>query len=254
MFGDDLLVRSAVGFEPTLRGRKILAELDRMLPEMEALVTPSAFDPKKERSNFRIAGPDNVCNVLLPRLCRRYTGGRYRVSFEFVPWQLGAAELLEHGKLDLVLNVDEGLLPSHLQSEKLYKEEWVCVVARDSRIGDRLTLKQYLAAEHLVVTTLAGVQNIPDKQLAALGFKRHFSVCMPYFGAALNCLPGTAQVLTLTSGMRDAAARDARLRLVKAPPELQPFHFQMVWHPRLNSDARHMWLRTAMLRIAALAS
>jgi DNA-binding transcriptional LysR family regulator len=254
MFEDDLLVRSAAGFEPTLRGRKILLELDRLLPEMEALVTPSAFDPKKERSNFRIAGPDNVCSVLLPRLCRRYAGERYRVSFEFVPWQQGAGEMLEHGMLDLVLNVDEGLLPSHMQSEKLYKEEWICVVARESKIGERLSLKQYLAANHLVVSTLPGVQTIPDKQLAALGFKRRSCVRMPYFGVALNCLPGTEQVLTLTSGMRDVVERDARLRVVKAPPELQPLHFQMVWHPRLNSDARHMWLRTVMVRTANLTS
>src|ERR1700729_3100412 len=83
MFEDDLLVRSAHGFEPTLRGRKILEQLESLLPAMEALVMPSVFDPKRERSNFRISGPDNVCTVLLPRLCRRYGAEPYRVSFEF---------------------------------------------------------------------------------------------------------------------------------------------------------------------------
>jgi hypothetical protein len=33
---------------------------------------------------------------------------------------------------------------------------------------------------------------------------------------------------------------------VKAPHELHPFHFLMAWHPRLNSDPRHAWLREAM--------
>jgi hypothetical protein len=37
--------------------------------------------------------------------------------------------------------------------------------------SNRPTLKPYLAAEHLDVTTLPSVQNIPDKQLAALGAK-----------------------------------------------------------------------------------
>ena len=36
------------------------------------------------------------------------------------------------------------------------------------------------------------------------------------------------------------------LRVVKAPHELHPFHFLMAWHPRLNSDPRHVWLREAM--------
>jgi DNA-binding transcriptional LysR family regulator len=247
---DDLLVRSSSGFELTLRGRKILRELEELLPKVEGLVLPTVFDPKKERSNFRISGPDNVCIALLPDLCRRYTTDRYKVTFDILPWQADAAELLERGKLDLILHIDDGLLPSHLHSEKLYREDWVCAVARQSKFGHRLTLKQYLAAEHLVVTTLPGVQNIPDKQLAALGAKRRACVCMPYFGAALSCLVGTELVLTLTSGMTQLVNRDSHLRLVKAPPELRPFHFLMVWHPRLTTDPRHAWLRAAMKQAA----
>src|SRR5207302_10634387 len=43
MFQDDLLVRSPQGFELTLRGRKVLQELEGLLPRMENLVTPSLF-------------------------------------------------------------------------------------------------------------------------------------------------------------------------------------------------------------------
>lgn len=46
MFQDDLLIRSPNGFEPTLGGRKILDELEELLPRMENLVAPALFDPK----------------------------------------------------------------------------------------------------------------------------------------------------------------------------------------------------------------
>ena len=46
MFQDDLLLRSPHGFELTLRGRKILQELEGLLPRMENLVTPNVFNPK----------------------------------------------------------------------------------------------------------------------------------------------------------------------------------------------------------------
>ena len=108
MFQDDLLVRSPRGFELTLRGRKILDELERLLPKMENLVAPSLFDPGREKSHFRISGPDNVCTVVLPPLCRRYANGRYQVHFEFWPWQSGIAELVEHGQLDLVSTLMTG--------------------------------------------------------------------------------------------------------------------------------------------------
>lgn len=246
MFEDDLLIRSPNGFELTLRGRKILQELEILLPKMDQLVTPNLFDPIREKSHFRISGPDNVCTVVLPRLCRQYANGRYQVHFEFWPWRSGIAELVEHGKLDLVLHIDDGLLPSNFQSKRLYEEDWICVVARDSHHGDRLPLKQYLAASHIVVATYEGVQTIPDKQLAAVGAKRSSCIRVPYFGVALQCLPGTELVLTLTSGMTSVIKNDRRLRLVKAPQELHAFHFLMAWHPRLNTDPRHVWLREAV--------
>lgn len=194
MFQDELVIRSSSGFELTLRGRKILQELEQLLPKIEGLVVPSVFDPKRERSNFRISGPDNVCIALLPHLCRRYTTESYKVSFDFLPWQADAVDMLERGKLDLIFHIDEGLLPAHLSSEKLYREDWICAVARQSKFGDRLTLKQYLAAEHLTVTTLPSVQNIPDKQLAALGVKRRSAVRMPYFGAACKSATRVASI------------------------------------------------------------
>src|ERR1700737_2563597 len=53
MFQDDLLVRSPNGFELTLRGRKILQELEGLLPKMENMVTPSLFVPWGEKAHFR---------------------------------------------------------------------------------------------------------------------------------------------------------------------------------------------------------
>jgi DNA-binding transcriptional LysR family regulator len=238
MFQDDLLLRSPHGFELTLRGRKILQELEGLLPRMENLVTPNPFDPTREKSHFRISGPDNVCTVVVPRLCRQYANGRYQVQFEFLPWQSGIAELVEHGQVDLVLHIDDGLLPSHFHSERLYREDWICAVARGSHFGDRLSLRQYLAASHIVVSTYAGVQTIPDK--------RSSCIRLPYFGVALQCLPGTELVLTVTSGMHSVVRGNRELRVVKAPHELHPFHFLMAWHPRLNSDPRHVWLREMM--------
>jgi DNA-binding transcriptional LysR family regulator len=235
-----------------LRGRKILQELEGLLPKMELLVVPTAFDPLHEKSHFRIAGPDNVCTFVVPRLCRQYANEHFQVQFEFFPWQSGIAELVEHGQLDLILHIDDGLLPSHFQSERLYQEEWICAVSRDSRFGNRLSLKQYLAASHIVVSTYAGVQTIPDKQLAAVGAKRSSCIRLPYFGVALQCLPGTELVLTLTSGLTPVVKADRRLRLVKAPQELHPFYFLMAWHPRLNSDPRHVWLREAMRSTTAV--
>jgi hypothetical protein len=54
MFRDDLLVRSPNGFELTLRGRKILDDLEGLLPRIENLVAPALFDPMREKSHSAI--------------------------------------------------------------------------------------------------------------------------------------------------------------------------------------------------------
>ena len=107
--------------------------------------------------------------------------------------------------------------------------------------------------EH-VVSTYAGVQTIPDKQMAAVGAKRSSCIRVPYFGVALQCLPRTELVLTLTGGMRSVVRGNRELRLVKAPHELHPFHFLMAWHPRLNTEPGHVWLREAMRSTTGIAS
>lgn len=56
----------------------------------------------------------------------------------------------------------------------------------------------------------------------------------------------TELVLTLTSGLTSLVQGDRKLRLVKAQQEFHAFHFLMAWHPRLNTDPRHRWLREAM--------
>ena len=107
-----------------------------------------------------------------------------------------------------------------------------------------------MAASHIVVATYGGVQTIPDKQLAAVGAKRSSFIRVPYFGVALQCLPGTELVLTITSGMTAAIKRNLDIRLVKAPQKLRPFYFLMAWHPRLDTDPPHVWRREALRQVS----
>lgn len=250
LFNDDLLVRGPGGYQLTPTGARLQTELNRILPEVDSLLGRPAFDPASEQARFRIAGPDNVCSILCSLLCRQVLPTAPRVEFNFVPWNDNALADLDHGRIDLVLSNDEVLVPAHLESQRLYRERWSCVVSRSSKLPKRLSLTRYLAAEHVVVSVLDGVQTIPDKRLAALGHTRRSSICVPYFGAALECVPQTDLVLTATSSVTRIAGTRLDLRVIEAPPELTGFSFQAVWHPRLNTDPAQLWLRREMFRVA----
>lgn len=68
------------------------------------------------------------------------------------------------------------------------------------------------------------------KQVGISDAKRSSCIRVPYFGVALQCLPGTELVLTLTSGLTSVVKGDRKLRLVNAAQELHGFHFLMAWH------------------------
>src|SRR5258706_15127033 len=60
MFHDDLLVRSAEGYEPTPKGQRLLQELESTLPRLDRLLSGSDFDPASEETTFRIALTDHA--------------------------------------------------------------------------------------------------------------------------------------------------------------------------------------------------
>jgi hypothetical protein len=60
-----------------------------------------------------------------------------------------------------------------------------------------LTLKQYLAAEHVGAGIWGELQTLPDKRLAGIGAKRQCPIRVPYFTAAVRCVPGTRLLATV---------------------------------------------------------
>jgi DNA-binding transcriptional LysR family regulator len=58
-------------------------------------------------------------------------------------------------------------VPSPLLTEVIYEEELVCVVAADAPYHRQLTLKQYLAAEHIGVDVVEG-RNIYRRNVSRL--------------------------------------------------------------------------------------
>jgi DNA-binding transcriptional LysR family regulator len=250
LFNDDLLVRGASGYQLTPAGARLQSELNRLLPELDSLIGRPVFDPATEQVTFRLTGPDNACSALCPLLCRQVLRSSPKIKFHFVPWSSSALSDLDRGRLDLVLSNDDVLVPAHLRSQTLFRVRWYCIVARDGKWPSRLSLKRYLAADHITVAVLDGVQTIPDKRLAALGLTRNSTIRLPYFGAALECLPETNLVLTATSGIAQIAKKHPGLRVFEAPEELSGFAFQAIWHPRLDSDPANTWMRETLFQLA----
>jgi DNA-binding transcriptional LysR family regulator len=147
----DLLIRSPSGYEPTPKGKHLMQDLSMMLPRLDGLLSGEDFDPRAEETTFRIAATDHASHVLGPVVCRKVLPAAGKVSIEFVPFGDPTFDAIEKGRIDLLLNADDGYLPPRFASEVIFDDGFSCVPAKESEYPRALTLKQYLAAEHVGV-------------------------------------------------------------------------------------------------------
>jgi len=108
---------------------------------------------------------------------------------------------------------------------------------------DRLSLEQFIAYPHILVSIFGGVTGDVDAALSAHGVTRKVAVVLPYFATAALLASKTDLILTLPErGSRQLAAAHG-LVAMEPPLEVEGFGYQMVWHDRTDRDASYMWLR-----------
>ena len=244
MFHDDLLIRTANGYEPTPKGLRLLQDLATMLPRLDRLMAGGDFDPSTEDASFRIAATDHAAYLLVPTLYTSVLPKRTKVDFSFVPLHAGQYEALEKGRLDLVLNADHDTSTFHLSKEVIFEVDFVCVVSRKSKFERAITLKQYLAAEHVAVDIIGGVQTHPDKPLATIGEKRRCPLVVAQHTVAMRVAAVTDMIATVPRRMALLEAPKKVTKILEGPAALGSFKYVMIWHQRMQTDAAHIWLRS----------
>src|SRR5260370_34918280 len=68
VFGDPLLVRNGRGYERTVRGERLLRDLESLMPRLEDMVRGEKFDPARSQEVFRVAIRDAASMIVLPSL------------------------------------------------------------------------------------------------------------------------------------------------------------------------------------------
>ena len=234
-FGDELLIRTGRIYERTVRGEWLLRELENLLPRLEALVRGEPFNPAQSRERLRVALTDNGSIAILPALTQRIRTAAPDITLEIVAWHDRSFEDVEAGKIDLALSPLAALSP--LETERLFKEDFVCLLGADHQLrARRFTLKQYLELSHVAVGAL-------DRPLADLGLRRRVALSVPFLVPAVAAVAGSDLVLTLPRKLAKAVAAMANVRFVEPPPEIKSFQYFMVWHPRLTAEPAQVWFR-----------
>lgn len=250
---DQLLVpsESGRGMVPTPRAAQLQQPLREALERIDALIGGGEdFDPASAERTFRIAANDNAIAMLGVGLARRLDAvgqGRLRLAFQDIA-PAAAASALERGDIDLLL-ASRRLLPAQLQSADLFHDQFRVAQRKGHPRGSApMTLDDYCAARHVMVSSSGGFDSVIDSELARLGRRRQVVLALPQYALVPLMLQETDYLCTLPRRFLDRHA--SLLEQFDLPLGHPGIALAMAWHPRSEADRGHRWLRQCLLEEA----
>jgi DNA-binding transcriptional LysR family regulator len=215
-----------------------------------ALEPERPFASRDLSRTFVVHATDYVLTVLGGTVDRILREEAPKACVRFVPNAPDDAAMLRDQGSDLAVGI-YGDLPQEMRTRQLLTDRFVCVVRRaHPAAGKRLSLDRFVGMDHVQVAPRGKPGGYLDDVLRERGLTRNVARAVPYFLTALQLTAETDYLLTISERIARKFERSMRLSIMEAPVPLRPYALSLVWHPRLDADAGHRFLREVFLRAA----
>ena len=241
--GDPLLVRAGRGLVPSPRALEMRDRVARLVEESVAVLSPAKrLDPASLTRTFTLRTSDGFVENFGPRLLERIGAEAPGVRLHFLQKPDKDSGPLRDGSVDLETGLIEPGMGPELRSRALFRDRLVGVVREGHALSrGRMTLARYLGARHAGVSRRGGAQVLVEPALESLGVERRVVVVVGGFAAALALARESDLVATVPA--RHTEILRADLHTFRLPFELPDFAISLLWHPRMEGDQAHRWLR-----------
>ncbi|HCX3882192.1 TPA: LysR family transcriptional regulator, partial [Escherichia coli] len=238
------------GMRLTPRAAQLKSPLHELLTRLEDLVeAPYAFDPSTAKRDFTIALNDNAAMTIgldLIECIRKQSYAGIRLAMLQIPRD-EVLDLAARGRIDLVIGT-RAFMPPGLRTHDLVDDRFQVAQRKGHPRGTAaMTLEQYCAYEHVLVSTNGSYHSGIDDFLAELGHYRHTTVSVQYYTAVPPILERTNCLATLPE--RFLHRFDHMIDRFDLPFAFDPFQLQVGWHPRFDEDLGHQWLREQLIAV-----
>jgi DNA-binding transcriptional LysR family regulator len=250
--GDPLLVRAGRGLVPTPRALELRARIAPLVQEAQAVLRPSeTLDLQQLARTFTLRSSDGFVENFGPALVARVAGQAPGVRLNFVQKTLKDSSALRDGSVDLETGVVDASIGPEVRTRLLFRDRLVGVVRKAHPLASGVvTPARYAAGAHVLVSR-HGYEKAPlDEALAALGLERTIVTLVGGFAAALALARALDVVATVperhTGNLREGLCTFA------LPVATAEIPVSMLWHPRMDGDAGHRWLRGCLLEVCGV--
>lgn len=250
MFKDQLLVKGANGMALTARASELYQPLQKLLNDVNQLMTPHTFEPAEMTGNIVIATRDYEMAAILPQAIKAISAEAPGLSVRIVSLFGDDLSPLERHEVDFVI-AGTDRKSSTLVRKTLFSDNFTCVVSDGHPFSKKKpSMESYLNARHCIISFSEHRTGLVDSALAQKGFERKAVVSIPQFLAASHIAANSDLVLTIPRRLGKLFTASTNFVPLDLPFEVPSFSIYIYWHIRNEKNPIHSWVRKKILSVA----
>ena len=148
--------------------------------------------------------------------------------------------------VDILLPVDDAVKHKRVKQDKLV------VVGRKDHplLQQAISLDDYLAQSHVLVSARTSGPSIEDFELGRLGLQRKIGLRCQHLFSACRVISTNDMLLTLPENAARMYSELLNLSIAPIPVELPSIDVHVYWHVNVDKDPANMWIREQMIEAA----
>ncbi len=249
--GDPLLVRAGRGLVPTPRALELRERVSQLVEDAEAVLRPQeVLDLKQLVRTFTLRTSDGFVENFGPDLIARVGQRAPGVRLRFVQKPEKETASLRDGTVDLETGVVDQTTGPEVRAVALFRDRFIGVVRMGHPLsGAEITPTSYTAGRHVHVSRRGHDKGLIDEALGRLGLQREIVAIVGGFSAALALARASDLIATVPE--RHTGNLRAGMMSFQLPVAVPEITVSLLWHPRLDADPAHRWLRGCVRDVCA---
>jgi DNA-binding transcriptional LysR family regulator len=249
--GDPLLVRAGRGLVPTPRALALRGRVGQLVQDGAAVLRPAeTLDLERLVRTFTLRTSEGFVESFGPDLIARVGAEAPGVRLRFMQKPDKDSAPLRDGTVDLETGVVGTTTGPEVRAQALFRDRFIGVVRKRHPLAKgRITPHRYAAGRHILVSRRGLDQGPIDEALQPFGLTREIVTIVGGFSTALALARASDLIASVPE--RHTASLRAGMHSFPLPVSLPEVTISLLWHPRLDADPAHRWLRGHVRAVCA---
>jgi DNA-binding transcriptional LysR family regulator len=250
--GDPLLVRAGRTLVPTPRALELRERVGRLVQDAQAVLRPAdELDLEKLVRTFTLRTSEGFVDNFGPDLIARIGAEAPGVRLRFVQKPDKDSAPLREGAVDLEVGVVGKTTGPEVRVQALFRDRFIGVVRMGHPLSQgEITPARYATGRHICVSRRGLARGPIDEALTPLALEREIVTIVGGFATALALARATDLIATVAE--RHTANLRVGMFSFPLPVSTPEITVSLHWHPRLDADPAHRWLR-GLVRVICTA-